>query len=51
MRNLPLKYYKDNISSELLIKIYNNARRQGRKSKDAVIYKPIRKHYNTHLFG
>ena len=50
MRNLPLKYYKDNISSELLIKIYNNARRQGRKGKDAP-YKPIRKHYNIHLFG
>ena len=39
------------ISSELLFKIYNKARTQGRKGKDAVRYKPIRKHYNVHLFG
>ena len=38
------------MSSELLFKIYNNARTQGRKGKDAP-YKPIRKHYNVHLFG
>ena len=40
------------ISSELLFKIYNNARTQtvqGRKKK--FIYNPIRKHYNYHLFG
>ena len=37
-----------NIPTELLIKIYNNARRQGGKD---VLYKPIRKHYNVHLFG
>ena len=36
-----------NIPTELLIKIYNNARKQARRQ----VYKPIRKHYNVHLFG
>jgi len=38
-----------NISSELLSRIYNNARTQGRK--DVYKIKPIRNHYNYHLFG
>ena len=44
-----------NISSELLFRVYQKSRTQeksrtqGRKKK--FIYSPIRKHFNTHLFG
>ena len=40
-----------NISSELLLKIYNKARTQGQGRKKKFIYNPIRKPYNIHLFG
>ena len=38
-----------NISSSLLSRIYNKARTQAQGRR--VIYTPIRKHHNFHLFG
>jgi len=43
--------YPDLISTELLSKIYQQARVQTPKKLKPWEYPPIRKHYNVHLFG